>query len=548
MSNWKFIDEESKEPEAKVASNPIENPETATPVAAAPVAPRVPTAPNVEPPRAPTAPATPQAPVAPGMRPVQPAPSVPAPNVPVARTPQVPATPNIPAAPVAPASKVAAPAPPNARPQVPQPGQNAASTPRPPAGAPRSAPPPPHMVPRAGQTPGAAVPQPPSAQAPLVQAPAPQVAPGSAGVHMYEEKPQWRQYLDKLDPVAFWLFRMAGLAGSLALVWLLFSIFGGGAGTLAANDPRLAQVTNDMRIAATIVHWSLIFIALSLIILMLDVAWIGPSMAVLGVLLHFGGPLALKAIGQTSATVAVAKILQTTGFWLLFLGLSKYSIDLMRWIIDLPSRMKAKANVGVAQKAEVAQQRVAREATMFSPCWKLPYCREVIRKQCPAYLAKKRCWKFGRGCYCDEEMISRIIRGESLDVIKAPTRQSRQGKPPCGRCHIFLEHQGLKYKMLSPLAIPGTIIGMYVIWPFYTSAFTALSNRLDFFWNRLSINPSQLAPEAVRARPDIEVTTTGMSPEQISYYASVMFGVMLGFFVLIYISKFIEWAVFKAKL
>lgn len=378
------------------------------------------------------------------------------------------------------------------------------------------------------------------------------LTPDGRGVRFSDATPVWREWIDRFDPVANWVFRVTLFASVISLAWLLFSIFGNNAGQIAPNDPRGAQVANDMKLAASVLHFSLILMALSLLILMLDVAWLGPTLAITGLVLHFGSPLALKAIGQSVATVGVVKVLQGTGFALLFFGLCKYSVDLFRWLTHLPDRMKARADVGVSQKAEAAQQRVAREATMFSPCWKLPYCREVIRKQCPAFLAKKRCWKFGRGCYCDEEMISRIIRGESIETIKAPTRQSRQGKPPCGRCHIFLEHQGLKYKMLSPLAIPATIIGMYAIWPFYNTAFMALSQRMDVVWNRLSFDPNKIRPGSFKVREDVKMPTANdvsqLSPEQISHYAMVMFGVILGFFVLIYISKFIEWAIFKAKL
>ncbi|MDF2441217.1 MAG: hypothetical protein JWN98_2201 [Abditibacteriota bacterium] len=426
-------------------------------------------------------------------------------------------------------------------------------TPVPQNAMPRTAPPPPHMIPR-GNAPAPAAPNAPAGarpQPPANGALEAVLTPSGRGVLYSESRPVLREWIDRLDPIANWVFRVTLIASGLSLAWLLFSIFGNNVGQIAPNDPRGAQVANDMRISAQVLHFSLIFLALSLLILMLDVSWLGPTLAVTGLILHFGSPLALKAIGQSVATVGVVKVLQGTGFALLFFGLCKYSVDLFRWLTQLPDRMKARADVGVSQKAEAAQQRVARDATMFSPCWKLPYCREVIRKQCPAFLAKKRCWKFGRGCYCDEEMISRIIRGESIDTIKAPTRQSRQGKPPCGRCHIFLEHQGLKYKMMSPLAIPGTIVGMYAIWPFYSTAFTAVSQRMDMVWNRLSFDPRNLTPDSVRARDDIKLPTANevsqLTPEQISHYAMVMFGVILGFFVLIYISKFIEWAIFKAK-
>jgi hypothetical protein len=211
-----------------------------------------------------------------------------------------------------------------------------------------------------------------------------------------------------------------------------------------------------------------------------------------------------------------------------------------------------RADVGVGQMAEVAQQRTARNANMFSPCWQLPFCREVIRKQCPAYLAKTRCWKFGRGCYCDEEMISRIIRGESIDMIKAPTRMSRQGKPPCGRCYIFLEHQTLKYKMISPLAIPATLIIMFLGWSTYETMFGVAGKSLQFVWNKLSFAKAT----ATTVTTTVTTGTPGtpdmgnyqLTPEQVQAAAMNMFGFLVGFFLLIYLSKAIEWAIYKARL
>src|SRR5690606_15002635 len=101
-----------------------------------------------------------------------------------------------------------------------------------------------------------------------------------------------------------------------------------------------------------------------------------------------------------AAASSIIVPLRTAGYVLTVVGLIKGLLDLVLWFTELPTRMKQRADVGVDKKAEPAQQKVAAHANMFSPCWKLPFCREVIRKQCPAFLAKKRCWKFGRGCYC----------------------------------------------------------------------------------------------------------------------------------------------------
>ncbi len=358
--------------------------------------------------------------------------------------------------------------------------------------------------------------------------------------------PQWRVWLDKLDPFAFWLIRAGGVATVLSLGYLLWGIFGGDIGGLPGN---VAQTMQNVSTAALILKWSLFAMAISLIVLMLDEKFVGVILCVLGAGLLFGAPLALKELGQSRSTAAIAQHLMSGGHILLVVGLLKEGIDIAHWLSDLPGRMKQRADVGVAQQAEPAQQRTARHATMFSPCWSLPFCREVIRKQCPAYLAKKRCWKFGRGCYCDEEMISRIIRGESIDLIKAPTRMSRQGKPPCGRCYIFLEHQSLKYKMISPLAIPATFLIMFAIWPFYDKFFGTAGASMEAVWNKLSFNATQAVTDApmpdpyAPATPDIYT----LSPEYVEQAAQTMFGILLGFFLLIYLSKFIEWVIFKAK-
>jgi hypothetical protein len=186
---------------------------------------------------------------------------------------------------------------------------------------------------------------------------------------------------------------------------------------------------------------------------------------------------------------------------------------------------------------------------MTSPCWKLPFCRESIRKQCPAFLARTTCWKFGRGCYCDEEMISRIVRGEALDMIKAPTRQSRQGKAPCERCYIYLEHQTYKFRMLSPLALPVTVLTIWLLWPAYSKAFQIANKGFDSIWNSLSFNVNKLTPNALSTSAESleAMGKIGNNAAEFAHYAQNMFGVLLGFMMLIYLSKAIEWAIFKAK-
>lgn len=351
-----------------------------------------------------------------------------------------------------------------------------------------------------------------------------------------------RNWIEKADPVTATIFRIALFGGALSLAFILYAIFITKIGVGAIPTAQ----ANNLKLAATIFHWSAILLALMGILIALDMKALGFALIVGGLALHFGAPWALFGfVGKTNAVRALSAALSGTGMWLVYLGILRGAFDLMQWIIELPDRKKQRADVGVGRKAEAAQLRVAREANAFSPCWKLPFCREVIRKQCPAFLAKKTCWKFGRGCYCDEEMISRIIKGESLEVIKAPTRLSKTGKAPCGRCHIYLEHQGYKYKILSPLAVPATGIIMYFVWPIWTKVFLAFSNAP--FWDSMSFDKKRFTPDAISTTAVVDPAT--QIPEtQVIHIATVLLGVLLGFYVLIYVCKFIEWFVYKVKL
>ena len=354
----------------------------------------------------------------------------------------------------------------------------------------------------------------------------------------------WDRVLEFLTPFATLLLRASAILGGLALLYVIYGVVSGG----LTQGGEQQRIISNIAIAGGVLRWSLLGLALSLFVLMWDDRLTSVITLVAGLGLYFGAAPLLGTIGRTSAIGTLAITLSKGGYALAGLGLVKCVCDLAAWVIELPERMRVRADIGVAQQAEPSQQREARNATMFSPCWKLPFCREVIRKQCPAYLAKTTCWKFGRGCYCDEEMISRIIRGESMENVKAPTRMSRQGKPPCHRCYIFLEHQGLKYRVFSPVAVPATIAIMYFGWPIYTVMTGKIGTSLQWLWDRLAFHGTTAVTDAASKIADqAGKAPSTLSPEQVQHAAQTMFGVLIGFYLLIVLSKGIEWAIYKAR-
>jgi hypothetical protein len=139
----------------------------------------------------------------------------------------------------------------------------------------------------------------------------------------------------------------------------------------------------------------------------------------------------------------------------------------------------------------------------FAKCWQLPFCRESLRKKCPIYHARTKCWKERVGCMCEENVIRLAMGGEDeqkpVDMTKEagfvpigdlitksekeerksiPTRPGPRGvriptnphltesqkKMRCHNCIIFNEHQRQKYQLLSPivtLAVPALVFWQF---------------------------------------------------------------------------------------
>ncbi|RYG60923.1 hypothetical protein EON80_24320 [bacterium] len=281
----------------------------------------------------------------------------------------------------------------------------------------------------------------------------------------------------------------------------------------------------------------------------------GAIVAGVGILFYFAAPLGLRALLGPGNPLFGPLAVQffTIGRLILSIGLFKGLIDVGSWLWNLPNTIKAKQSsigaIGFGNPVESKQQRIARQANMFSPCWKLPFCREPIRVLCPAFLAKKTCWKFGRGCYCDTEMVGRIVRNEPIESIKAANTAQSKMAPPCARCYIFLEHQTHKFRMISPLVLPVTVLFVFMVWPIYNQLFMSFTRGYTKLFESLTFSTSRFTPDAIKATAEgqAQAAAGGISPQEIAQVSSYMLGALLGFFLLIYLSKFVEWAIFKAK-
>ncbi|MBM3457361.1 MAG: hypothetical protein FJX77_02330 [Armatimonadetes bacterium] len=150
-----------------------------------------------------------------------------------------------------------------------------------------------------------------------------------------------------------------------------------------------------------------------------------------------------------------------------------------------------------AEAAKQAAQVHRTEDVFLGPCWKLPFCRDTEKKLCPIRASKSPCWRTGRGCYCDQNVILQLSGGHTnqsghvapaalsrtANVVRIKTFQEK--REACLSCPIYLHHQGQKYKTVGPLTVLALGGLGYLFWgkitTLYPQAVLALGRSLAGF-------------------------------------------------------------------
>lgn len=206
---------------------------------------------------------------------------------------------------------------------------------------------------------------------------------------------------------------------------------------------------------------------------------VGQSLTIGGLLLYFGSPwffVSLAGLDRMGGTVlprTIVDAFRTLGMTALLPGLVLLLRDaILRVWTGISARRDVESRSGKDERAAAGLL-----ASCYPRCWEMGFCRELVRRVCPAYERRKSCWKLGLGCYCDEQTILRAHRdagpgvpasggaatqeqvaGAARDRLSRTLRKSR-----CRNCVIYSEHQVQKYRLVSPLVFPAVIA---VLWAF----------------------------------------------------------------------------------
>jgi len=280
----------------------------------------------------------------------------------------------------------------------------------------------------------------------------------------------------------------------------------------------------------------------------------------------FGMPLLIARYAPTNAAEELQAVAQTLMASFHASGVAMFVIGLLRVIIGRivmmtyqPRAARVTRIPGVLGPDVPANlPEVAGRHSLMRKCWELHFCRGSVRTTCPRYAEGASCWRKRSGCYCDHDLASRLMSSvggnasikmqvaEELETQqrraqelqrRLPRQQQRSrqaARKLCRECPIYLEHQKFKYRTLSWLAYPVTVLVVALSANSIRAAYQWSDEHVAQFVSQYSIIPHQLTD-----RP-LEIMTWFSGPN----FAIAIVGVIL----LAVILQLTEMAVFHLKL
>lgn len=332
------------------------------------------------------------------------------------------------------------------------------------------------------------------------------------------------------------VFLVAGIVTLLAIVYLLFGLFSGSLADVASHSKAervqamqtLGLINNTLNVSliATLISATLLYYAEAgaAVVMLLSSAFFAYGLEYFAGVLGLGG----KNFNAHGATIAALRELHLAA---LMTAVPGGLIILRSLVVRLfGSREEDIANSSYGKNAQSEGRQPQALLGVMAKCWQLPYCREGVRKTCPIYHARTKCWKQRVGCMCEENIIRLAqapSKGEAPATIEMakgmgfvaigdliakseaevrqniPTREGPRGvriptnphlsdgqkRERCRNCIIYNEHQRQKYRFFSPvvtLAVPALV---YFNFENLERLLGRLLQLMDQLFGRLTFNP-----------------------------------------------------------
>lgn len=302
---------------------------------------------------------------------------------------------------------------------------------------------------------------------------------------------------DAVDRLTALGLEVGGGAFALVSIYLLWGLASGSLARVADHE----RVVQNVWFACKILTTGGIVLILSAALRYYLDEITGYVLLIGGALLHWGIPMAVGSSVQ-GVSLQAASLPAYVASQFSFVGIIALVVAVPFIVADFWLKLRG-VRRGVPRGAVVVSkgQEPPRSRFYFF-CWQMPYCREYLRGFCKAYENRKSCWRLKSGCYCDEDMILRVMKRSATSKVagfdqryssvagpKSKDLTGAQKRQRCRQCFIYVEHQKLKYRILSPLAFPAAVT---IIWMYFKPVKTLLHEALKLteqFAGQISFKP-----------------------------------------------------------
>lgn len=319
--------------------------------------------------------------------------------------------------------------------------------------------------------------------------------------------------LEATDRLTSLGLQIGGIAFALVSVYLLYGIIAGSlskAGFFTGKE--LERVLQNVQVSCKILTVSGVMVIVSGCIRFYLDESTGYFLLLAGAALRWGMPVlvgsSLRDVAVAAATLPayVAAQYSFVGTVSLIVAVPFLLADVVRKLLAAKHRATRQAITLKRDEMPMEEEEMPKRAICVF-CWQMPYCRNYLRAFCQAYERRRPCWRIKSGCYCDEEMIMRMMKRSPTSKMsgndqayawvagghKQKDLTPAQKRQRCRECQIYIDHQKEKYRIMGPLSFPTTAALMYMfVGPVKQLLHRAL-DLTDQFAARLSYGPMSQA-------------------------------------------------------
>jgi hypothetical protein len=365
--------------------------------------------------------------------------------------------------------------------------------------------------------------------------------------------------LEPLYTVLDWGLRLAALVIILVTGYYIYGavahsseLFRGTTGSGVMNATDFQRHLNNMELLTKGLIFGSLLVLLCVLLRYPEYPEAGAALLVTGIVLFVGIPFLLDATGGTNPLPAtLAKFGDPKGFLKGRFGLAGLLLmggggaHLLYHAIAMFFNARSRRPRADAEAAQTAAQVRKPNDKFMGPCWELPFCRDTEKKLCPVRANKAPCWRAGRGCYCDQNIILQLSGGmqytprsgsagylsRTASVVRPKSWSEKRDQ--CLACPIYLHRQSQKYKVLAPFSVIGTVVALGY---FFTPLKTMFPEWIKTFGRATGSLSFGTAPGAIPAWANDVATNPTF------FWLALFLAAILG---MAYLLHGVEWVLYK---